>query len=483
MRNIFSTRFFSYGLNIIALVCFTLFLVATYVQVQLPDSEFSAKKIAFWVVVLCGFLPLFSFIMTKYLSKRKFLFVLIGISLLLRLGWAYFMKTPLASDFLFMFDGAVNISRGDYSFTEDFYFQKWTYQLGFTSYEAIIVSLFGETPRALKLLNILYSVGICLLVYLSGTRLFNEMAGRIAALFYAFYVPSVIMSSVLTNQHLSTFLFFLAFYLVISGGLEKKYHWIAIGSLIGLGNIARPLGSFSLLAIGVYFVFLYMLGFDWRKIVASGRKVAGIIIMYVLIQQLVSFSITGLGITDHSMANKDSLWKFVIGFNHETKGHYSPVDQKYLDQFSLWDERNEKAKELITERLADKEKVYELLVDKFTIMWGAKDSTVFWSLFGLDHTPEFALFLYTAERVMFLALAIYAIIAVIGYFKMKDRYHHLLFLILILGYAAVHILIEIQTRYRFDMMPALFILSGHGVYMTVNVFQKFIGKKEQTIQG
>jgi hypothetical protein len=40
-----------------------------------------------------------------------------------------------------------------------------------------------------------------------------------------------------------------------------------------------------------------------------------------------------------------------------------------------------------------------------------------------------------------------------------------LFLILLLGYAALHIVIEIQTRYRYDIMPCVFILQSYGIYV------------------
>ena len=92
----------------------------------------------------------------------------------------------------------------------------------------LLFFIFGESLRALKFLNILYSVGTVLVVYLTATKLFNEVSGRIAGLIFAFYIPSIVMCSVLTNQHLSTFIYFLALYFVIDRGFSKKYHWITI---------------------------------------------------------------------------------------------------------------------------------------------------------------------------------------------------------------------------------------------------------------
>jgi hypothetical protein len=51
-----------------------------------------------------------------------------------------------------------------------------------------------------------------------------------------------------------------------------------------------------------------------------------------------------------------------------------------------------------------------------------------------------------------------------------------LLLILIGGYAAIHMIVEIQTRYRFDILPAFFILMGYGIYSTI----QFIKKNKET---
>ena len=102
--------------------------------------------------------------------------------------------------------------------------------------------------------------------------------------------------------------------------------------------------------------------------------------------------IMGIGITDETLTNKDSLYKFVVGFNHETQGKYSEEDRVYLDQFSLWDERNEKAKELIQERISDKGEIVILLKNKFAYMWGDYDSSIDWSLNGLSHVTRVSRF-------------------------------------------------------------------------------------------
>ena len=55
-----------------------------------------------------------------------------------------------------------------------------------------------------------------------------------------------------------------------------------------------------------------------------------------------------------------------------------------------------------------------------------------------------------------------------------------LILIFLLGYAAAHILIEVQTRYRFDIMPAMMILQGYGIYLVTTKISTLFRKKTNT---
>ena len=55
-----------------------------------------------------------------------------------------------------------------------------------------------------------------------------------------------------------------------------------------------------------------------------------------------------------------------------------------------------------------------------------------------------------------------------------------LILIFLLGYAAAHILIEVQTRYRFDIMPAMMILQGYGIYLVTIKIKYIISYKKRT---
>ncbi len=229
-----------------------------------------------------------------------------------------------------MYNGALQATKGDFSFAQSIYYTSWVYQLGFTMYEAFIVNLFGEGTFLLKLLNVFYCTGTTFLVYKITSHIFNEWSGRVAGLLYAVYIPSIVLSSVLTNQHLATFLFYLGFYLLITKGLSHKYMWIFIGVSLSLGDIMRPLGGIILIAVTIY-VFLHgMLGKSKQDIFTSIKKLCGIFVVFYLVHYIISYSFISAGITQYPLSNRDPLWKFTVGFNHETKGGYSAKQMRNI---------------------------------------------------------------------------------------------------------------------------------------------------------
>ena len=91
------------------------------------------------------------------------------------------------------------------------------------------------------------------------------------------------MTSVLTNQHLATFLFYLAFYLLIIDDNSKKYIWLYVGILLSLGDIIRPLGSLILLAIGIYLFITKFLGVNRKQKWITVKKFIGLIAVFFIV--------------------------------------------------------------------------------------------------------------------------------------------------------------------------------------------------------
>ncbi|MBP1990273.1 glycosyltransferase family 39 protein [Paenibacillus eucommiae] len=464
------------------IIFFGVTFVSTFVNMFFVNASVS-KMLGALFVVYAVLLALVH-VVTAYMSRRLFLVLLMAAAVVLRVVWILMIDTPPVSDFAVMHDTALRLAGGDFSVGHAEYFTNWTYQLGFTVYEALMIKLFGDPIIILKIANIVFSAATIYVIYLTAAKVFNEFCGRVSALLFAFYIPNIVMCSVLTNQHLSVFLFFLGCYFILHKGMTAKYNWIFIGICFALGNVIRPLGSFFIVGFVVYVVLIQLVPFGktlfkQKQARSILQKMVGVVAVFFVVQQLVNFSFIYAGITDYKLSNREPYWKFMVGLNAETNGTWSSEDSEYARPFKVGAERDAAELEVIKERLADKSQVAALFVRKLAIFWGSEDASVFWSVWDMDK-PTLAFTLKLVERVTYFLMAGFAIITFLGLIRRKDpelnNQAYMLFLILLLGYAAVHLVIEIQTRYRLDIMPAFIILQSFGLY----VVYKRLGLKRQT---
>lgn len=423
------------------------------------------------LLLAAAVLLLLGFAVNRYLSRVQAVAVLVVLAAGVRLWWIAYVDTQPVSDFLDMYTAARQAARGDFSFGTSDYFTRWVYQLGFTLYEGFVLRLFGDHLLVLKLFNVIFNTGIVLLVYAIAAQVFGEWCGRAAGLSFALYVPQIMMCSVLTNQHISTFFFFLGAYLcVVEHDRPSAYRWALIGGCFALGNLMRPLGG-VFVAGYLAFVVLYGLwarradpGPVWRRLAAA----AGVVAVYFALLQSASWALQATGVTPYPLSNPEPYWKFMVGVNPETTGGWSQADTDYVLQYPLGEARDEAERRLFLERLEDKPALARLLLRKLEVMWGAEDSAFMWSMWQQDR-PRLQRLAIQGERIGYLLAAGFGFIAMATrlFARRRDPEDEPLFtllLILLLGYAAIHIAIEIQTRYRMDMMPGLFILQSYGVY-------------------
>ena len=78
------------------------------------------------------------------------------------------------------------------------------------------------------------------------------------------------------------------------------------------------------------------------------------------------------------------------------------------------------------------------------------------------------------------AIYLFAFIGVL--FGRNTHSLDLLLILIILGWAAVHLLIEVQTRYRFLAMPLLCIFAGRGIRYTGSVLS-FLTNRKKSMTG
>lgn len=435
-------------------------------------AHFSTDMTALLLLVASGAFVLLVVHLSRYAVGKLFLALLLLLTIAPRLIWIMTIDTAPVSDFLDMHTAALSAAAGDFSFATNEYFTRWVYQLGFTMYEALIIKLFGGSLFVLKLFNVLFQAGTAVIVYKSAAKSFGETCGRASGLLYAVYVPNILMCSVLTNQHISVFLYFLGLYVLLRKRFAGKYDWLLIGLCFAFGNLMRPLGSFFIVGFLAYVALFELVPhIRRRKWTALAAKCIGLLAVYWLVQQAASLALVQTGVTPYPLSNREPYWKFMIGLNPDTNGGWSYDDTVYVQQYPLGEQRNRAELDLLKQRLQNKSEVAALFVSKTKTMWGAEDSAPMWSMTNIDR-PQLYMLLVQSERIQYVLLAFFGLIAMTVMAWRGATAEASLFLLLLLGYAALHIVIEVQTRYRIDIFPCVILLQSLGIYMVLAVFKR-----------
>lgn len=395
----------------------------------------------------------------------KFPLILFFLSLLTKILVILIINPPVESDFLTMYNASKMLRVGDLSYTKLDYFIKWGYQVGHVFYQAMLLKIFNSI-FFLKLVNCLALSGTTVLIYLIVKKLLNEKSAKFASLSYMFYLHPVLLTTVLTNQHVPTLLFFTALYIIIKKDfLTSKpiIKYLISGLLIGLGNIMRPEGIIFILTITIYLICIC---YKNESIKSLFLKIIVLIISYTLITKSCSFLFQTTGISKNGLANQDPLWKFVLGTNYESQGRYSDNDLIYL-------ENSKKELEVIKKRTINNPSQFsKLLAIKAKIFWTGNN--LYWSNNYLE-TENITILSHNIsgkkvnEYCEFINEQVYIIIfilALIGLYSLiKTKYDKRVDLLIILLsiYFGVYLFIEIMNRYTYTPRVAIFILAGFGI--------------------
>jgi 4-amino-4-deoxy-L-arabinose transferase-like glycosyltransferase len=213
---------------------------------------------------------------------------------------------------------------------------------------ALVYKIFSPHTSYIRILNIVFGVSTCFLIYLIGKELANRITGLFACLIASIYKPFIFFSIVLLKTSMSLFLFASAIYLFVAilnkhSMAKVLFLGIVIGLMINvrpncivivplfalfiLWNICR--GRFSL-KIFMLNVFLYIIGIS--------MSMCPFIIRNYLISEEVSItSVGGFNLyLANNLQNKDPYYRPVP--------FASPIPYLQAIQFTIEASRRTKKK-------------------------------------------------------------------------------------------------------------------------------------------
>lgn len=448
-----------------------LLLITIFQNLSVVFSEEPLGLISVFIFLFLITLGLYLFSRIS-VRERTALCVILAISFGLRLVFIMAIHTPIESDFKLLFSAAQNLADGDLSWLGYDYFTRWAFQIPFVLYEALLWKLFGSV-LVIKLINVFFMLGTNYLIYLISKEFVSGKTALLPTLLYAVYPAPILLSSLLTNQHISLFFILLAVYLILRA--KKISEAIFSGLALCVGNLMRPEGIIIIISIAVYLLMLLVkrLCFKKAKKPLYKSKITLCLIMlvsYFCCSAIAAAVFSVSGLAPNGIGNNRPEWKLVLGLNPLTSGEYSDV---YEDILEIEDDelRAEETKNAIS---ASFEKyggsVVTFLYEKTQKMWG-QNETAYWSLshLNLEHSILPGLTVGKVQNIiMQFDKAIYICVhvlvlsgAVLLAMRRRSQGDRIDILYLTWGanYCA-YLIIEIQTRYRYFIMPVMFILAS-----------------------
>ena len=461
-------------------------LIMTVVSVFYNIRFLITKKslvVILYLVVVTIFIYILVYLINLYIQEKFYIYIVILVSAALRFLFVIAVKTPITSDFLIMYNAAKNVVAGDISWLEQCFFTTWGYLIPYVYYEALILKLFGSSV-SLLMLNIIFMVGTNLLIYLIAKEFTTPKAAFISAFLYSIYPAPILMSSVLTNQHISLFFLLLGIYYYLVNPTWKRIILSAV--FLFLGNLMRPEGIVIFCAIVLHNFIQLKDAVKCKCVGAIIKKVLILFLVYISLYQTVNLMFKATGAAPNGIFNNCPEWKFVLGMDSNSKGFYSE-ENSYIISISDSSQRKKEVYNIISSSLKSCS-IPSFFLSKIELLWGGFE-TISWSLSHIEtsrligkpqsnFTYEEAINVILAvEKSIYILVFIALIFTILILWREKEKNDINFFVALIFTNYIVYLFIEIQVRYRYFIMPSFFILLSVVLKSTI---EKMKGKVSES---
>ena len=392
------------------------------------------------------------------------------------------------SDFNSYLEMGVHFAEGDKTFVNSLISH---YQIpkfgGLAVFMGVIARIFSEKLIGFQIANIVLTSFICIFIYLCMEK-YSRRNAFSASLLFSFYPANIVSSQITTNHHGAILFSLVGIYMLIElehkDNLRKAIYAIIGGVSFAVSDFFHPSVIVPIIAVICYGIMgcFGKSKFDFTRIKFSLYCVLG----YVVTLNVGIFVLTTTGVISEEINDSASSYlpKIVVGFNEETRGCYSEEDY-YIAKNLPDNEQQQWCMQQIKERVFNSsfKDICNLLNDKIDCVWFGQDSHFYWYVGGWQAKVEEDLlngkitdeeykmqynqleiyFSYALFDWLFLK-AIYILVVIGLIVSLKDQ--NICFELsrwMLLGWIAIHLLIEVQPRYRYLGMPYIFLFAGSGV--------------------
>ena len=451
----FLLKFFVLSLFIIIV----LLMIVSSISINISAMNINAFVIVFLLSLFFAFIA----ININRRSKKYFLIMLVLMSSIMYLMWNIYADTSPVSDYKVLLDGANEIVSGTFlqeSSDKSNYFYFYNYQIGYVSYLALVIKIFGNNLIFIKALEGLYMALTSIVIYKITEKISTEDIAAVASIFYATYIPNIMGSSVINNQHISTLLLCLSIYFIIK---STRVSLAIAGILLGFTQILRPIAIIIIIGLLISYAYEIIKYKNYKKCI---QRFFLFIIAFIVVIKIFDIGLIKLKISPSPISqNNAKYFKFVLGLKgngvYDIPTENARKTQVYFDLEKLnfdYNEYNNQCLKVIKESISNYQNTFSFITNKMYHFIGDKDNQYGFAL--ADDKMNNNVYLFSdLGNMQYIIFLVCAIISIIGRTrKINDDID--IFCILIIGFVLVHIFIETQPRYRYEIYVFITILSS-----------------------
>lgn len=453
--SIYFTNFVVYSLFILFLIVFSTTFSSIYNNFR-DINYVNVTLIVIYLILTAGFI----YGIKRNISKNKMLYCIVISGFILRLVWAIITKSTPVSDFKTVYDSATNLLSGDNSsFVGLGYFARFPHMTTYVLLFSLIIKFFGANALfVMKIINVTFSTGAIVLVYLICNKIFKDYKKVLLGTFFISILPSAVLYvPVYCSENIAIPFYLASIYLFILV-VEKKNNCLLLilsGVLLCIGHLFRMVAYVVLIAYIMY-IFIY----HRDKFIIKIRNSLLILIPFILTFMIFSNSLIKMNITDRNIwdGSEPNITSAVRGSNIESGGSWNPDDAKFIE-YLLHTTDKESVAKACTERIIERYtttpplELGKFFIRKIATQWAYGDNSgAYWSQLGIDEND--IIFDISGKGVLWYQL-VYAIILLLIIKGLFNKNEHIdnkvinLFYIILCGFGAMLLILENQCRYAF----------------------------------
>lgn len=494
--------------NPIWLIWATIILYFCFISVNEIQSVLLAQNFMIalgTLLIICAIAMLVFFLLSRFDDPIKACVSIFFIALLVRIIFVPMGCYIPTSDFTNYLEYGKCFSMGDFQST---YEMTRSYGLTYAwigIIYGILELVFTPTLLGAQIINCIFTSLICVMIYLIARKK-SSVVALVSAILYSLYPSNILSSQITTNHHMATLLLMIAVYCfynvqnICSDKTTKQHIVLVIITSITLviSNGAHPSVIIVICAMLAYSLMLalntcFLSGIEEQKkvrfIVNILTNMLLVAFLFVLILVFSTKIFEEFDIVPRDVERKTILSKIRVGMDIEHSGSWWPDGYDQIFRIESIERQREFCINEIERNLKDRDAVLNLVRYKTQKAWFLEDGYINFYFEGsiLELNKEYNSIVHENERgenrtryikLLFVKTLIsqidivyvftvwgLCIVGLIGLTFQKSITIIDLITWIPLGWMSFITFTEMQSRYRYQSMPFVMILSGYGLCM------------------